>query len=573
MQLGESVSNMREAIALLHHASPQALRFAIAANLVIGLIPSVLIYTGAQLMERGSSGSPAETLFGLLFCYVLLSAFHDSVGAISSFVVDTLQDASRMMIKQNVISTISTFPDLSIHETAERRELAVLSARTGENIGNFVSHFYAVSVGFVMVIPNLLLTGGIAWWIPLFMLAGMAPVVLVRAKSERASWDVQEKHAATFNELRLLERILIEPTFAKDLRIYHMQNSILCNWKIRYGSFLTAIRRVRIENSMKLIATSIFSGACLGVPLFHVVSGFVAGNLSIAQLSIFLGALLQLKEGLAAIIFNFGDMLGLSHSLNPYRQLMKLTKFHRPTDAGLDARPSQCLALEQVCFSYETSPEPVLCGIQLSIPLGHTVAIVGDNGAGKTSLLKLLCGLYQPTSGKLKFPGHGKEPNVIGVFQDFARFPLTPLENLGTTDRARAIQCLTAVGLQFLSLQLDIPLTSEMPNGIDLSGGQWQRLAIARAMVHADNSNLLLFDEPTSALDPESEMEIMQHILKLCAGRTAIIVSHRLALTRFVDRIIVLDKGQVLEDGAHEKLMALNGKYAKMFRSQAGLYV
>jgi ATP-binding cassette subfamily B protein len=115
-------------------------------------------------------------------------------------------------------------------------------------------------------------------------------------------------------------------------------------------------------------------------------------------------------------------------------------------------------------------------------------------------------------------------------------------------------------------------LTTEADGGIDLSGGQWQRLAVARALLHADEADVLLFDEPTSALDPESEADIMHRLLKAAPGKTTFIVSHRLALTRFVDRIIVLDNGRIVETGSHGTLMAADGKYARMFKAQAQFY-
>jgi ATP-binding cassette subfamily B protein len=228
--------------------------------------------------------------------------------------------------------------------------------------------------------------------------------------------------------------------------------------------------------------------------------------------------------------------------------------------------------LRSVGLRYRDSDHVALDKIDLTIRRSELIAIVGANGAGKSSLLKLLCGLYEPTTGTLTWSLPHSPPRVVGVFQDFARFPLDLQGNLAFISMDRADEHLQAVGLEFLSAHRDTPLTTEIAGGMDLSGGQWQRLAIARAMVHAEEADLLVFDEPTSALDPESEAEVMSNILALARQKTAVIVSHRLAMTRFVDRILVLDQGRLVEEGSHDELIARNGTYASMFQSQAMFY-
>jgi len=231
-----------------------------------------------------------------------------------------------------------------------------------------------------------------------------------------------------------------------------------------------------------------------------------------------------------------------------------------------------CVKLHRVGLQYRDCEYAALNQIDLEIRYQEVIAIVGENGAGKSSLLKLLSGLYKPTTGELSWSVAHNPPRVVGVFQDFAQFPLNVLGNLVEYDMNQASEYLRAVGLEFLVDQADTPLTTEIASGMDISGGQWQRLAIARAIAHADKADLLIFDEPTSALDPESEAAIMQLILGLARKRTAVIVSHRLALTRFVDRILVLDHGELVEQGSHDELIARKGKYARMFNSQAKFY-
>ncbi|RQS62998.1 ABC transporter ATP-binding protein [Burkholderia sp. Bp8963] len=580
MKVREILRNLREALSLLWRAAPRALSLAIVSNLVVGAIPSVLLYINAQLIERLISNAATAAVMALVVTYFILGGFHDGLNAISSFIVDTLRDSARMLLKRDVNAIVATYPTLAIHEDAELRETVILAAGASDEVGDLVLHLYAVCVGAVMIVPILFLTGQTAWWIPFLMLAGMVPTVLFRARAERESWNVQEHHAATFNQLRILERILTQPEFAKDLRIYRMQNRLLATWQGLYDNYLETLKRIRTRNALKLAATSLTASVCLGAPLYVVIEGFQLGKFSMAELAFLLGALVQLKDGLAAIIYNFGDLLRVSYAVHPFRKLVSLHAAgrqatdgaRRPLPVRETSAAAPCVTLRNVSLRYRNAERAALDQIDLEIRHRQIVAIVGENGAGKTSLLKLLSGLYEPTTGELAWSAAHDPPRVVGVFQDFARFPLDVRSNLVERDMRQVDGCLQAVGLDFLGRHPDTPLTTEMAGGIDISGGQWQRLAIARAMAHASEADLLVFDEPTSALDPESEADIMRLILKLAEQQTAVIVSHRLALTRFVDRILVLDQGHLVEEGTHDELIARNGKYARMFHSQAMFY-
>ena len=583
MQTSSFFGNLAFAISLLRRSSPRAFHFAIGTNLATGFIPAAIVYFGAQLIEQLTKGNTLAGVAALIVAYVVLSGFQDGLSAISSFVLDTLSDGVRMTVKGEVNRAISTFPDLGIHEDTELRETAVLSANAGERVAELVTHLYTVCLGIVILIPVTLMTGRIAWWVPVLMLLAMVPATLLRARAERASWDVCEHHASTFNELRILERVLTQPEFAKDLRIYGMQDWLLHRWRQRYRGYLSAAKVVRMGNAARLSVASLFASACLGIPLAVIADGFTSGRFGVGDLANFLGALVQLRDGLAAIVFNFGDMLGVSYTMRPYRKLLEAHAAHSrerqrdglPPPPATASPPGTLLRLDAVTLRYRAAASPALSGIDLTVRTGETIAVVGDNGAGKSSLMKLLCELYEPSSGKIGWRNTRREkPRIVAVFQDFARFPLTPRENLvlSGNDDLHTIASLDAVELNALQTQLEKPLTTEMEDGFDLSGGQWQRLAIARAIAHADEADLLVFDEPPSALDPESEARIMSLLLKTTAGKTAFIVSHRLALTRFVDRIIVLDRGRIIEDGAHDTLMQAQGKYARMFRAQAAFY-
>jgi ABC-type multidrug transport system fused ATPase/permease subunit len=252
-----------------------------------------------------------------------------------------------------------------------------------------------------------------------------------------------------------------------------------------------------------------------------------------------------------------------------------------------------------VTFAYPASPDrPVLRGLSLDIPAGSSLAIVGQNGAGKTTLAKLLCRLYDPQSGTIEVDGTDLRDldlsawrgRVTAVFQDFVRFELSLRENVAPRETraapgappgpaglpAGAVElddivaaALGEAGADGLA-HLDTVLSKGYPGGTELSGGQWQRVALARALAAVRfGAGLVLLDEPTAQLDVRGEMEIFERLLAATRSCTTILVSHRFNTVRHVDRIAVIDGGAVVELGSHDELMALRGRYWRMFTLQA----
>jgi ATP-binding cassette subfamily B protein len=245
---------------------------------------------------------------------------------------------------------------------------------------------------------------------------------------------------------------------------------------------------------------------------------------------------------------------------------------------------------KNVSFSYPGQSKAALTNLSLSIEPKQKIAIVGLNGAGKTTLLKLMLGLLAPDEGEVKFRGMDVREwdsaafrKKIGVvFQDFSRFRLTLFENIALastfppyTDIEDAVLgAAKATGVDEIAgaapLGYETFLGREFVDGIELSGGQWQKVALARGMLR--NAEVLLLDEPSAALDAESERAMFEHILSLSQDKTTVIVSHRLSLTPLVDQVFVLDNGALIEQGTHNELMELNQKYARLYKTQAGMY-
>jgi ATP-binding cassette subfamily B protein len=248
----------------------------------------------------------------------------------------------------------------------------------------------------------------------------------------------------------------------------------------------------------------------------------------------------------------------------------------------------QGIEFRHVTYAYEGKDEPALSDLSFTIARGETVAIVGHNGAGKTTLVKLLARLYDPQSGQVLIDGRDVreyDPDELrgefGVlFQDYVSYQFSARENIGIgrverlDDRsaisAAADKSGAAAVIEALPEGYETVLGKWFDGGVNLSGGEWQKVALGRAFMR--EAQILILDEPSAALDAKAEFELFSRLRQLAHGRTAIFISHRFSTVRQADRILVFEHGRLVEQGTHEELLALGGRYAELFNLQASSY-
>ena len=318
-----------------------------------------------------------------------------------------------------------------------------------------------------------------------------------------------------------------------------------------------------------------------------IIRRVLAGQVDLAQFVYFFSALNQLSNWITQF---FDGLLLLKRSnleVNDLREFLEMSD-STIKNGGISVRGLHISEIEfkNVSYIYPSASAPVIESLNLRIQAGEKIALVGKNGAGKTTLVKLLCGLYRPTLGEILV--NGLSVNQYNrdeyfslfsvVFQDIYLMPSSIQRNVTFTDKYEKEKWLRALeqsGLDKIVQKLPEKEGTKMmkgvlDGGIDLSGGERQTLAIARALYK--DGDLLILDEPTAALDPLAESSIYQKYHALTKNKTAIFISHRLASTQFCDKIYVLDKGKIIEQGTHEELLEKNGSYAEMFRAQSHYY-
>src|SRR5216110_1167714 len=425
-----------------------------------------------------------------------------------------------------------------------------------------------------------------AWWAPLLLGgAWLATHWLLRESSVWRDRNTEEVRGAQ-RDADYAYRLAVDPPASKELRLFG-----LAGWTIdRFIARRTRLHELQYAATRlreRPVIWSMLLVTCANVLVIWLLANAVdAGRISLGEAVVYV----QSAVGVSMIAFG-GFSWALDGAAAPVAAVLRLEPAMRPAgevrsgNRRADATPAREIRLRDVTFAYPAGA-PVLEHFDLTIPAGSSLAIVGQNGAGKTTIAKLLCRLYDPQDGAIEVDGvdlrtlelEAWRSRLAAVFQDFVRFELPLRDNVAPGSAPgdvpdevieRALAEAGATGLA----GLDTVLARGYPGGTDLSGGQWQRIALARALCAVQlGAGLVLLDEPTAQLDVRGEAEIFDRILAATRRTTTILISHRFSTVRHADRICVLEHGKVVELGTHEELIAAGGRYRTMFELQASRF-
>src|SRR5712671_2988456 len=552
-----------------------------AVLLLRGVLPAVFAVAMGLLVgavQRGASLAAPLTLVAIVFVLLqVLTPIHQAVGA-------NLGDRTAAWLYDRLTEACVGPPGMGhLEDPALTSDLTVARdfdlGMTGPPLAISLDFIASGMVEMIGGVASAVILARYAWWAPI-VLAGawLATHWLLRESGIWRDRNTAEVRGAQ-RDADYAYRLAVDPPASKELRLFGLAGWTIDRFvarrtrlhELQYAA--TRLRERPVIWSMLLVVSA-------NVLVFWLLAtAAAAGRISLGEVVVYV----QSAVGVSMIAFG-GFSWALDGSAAPVAAVLRLEPAMRPAGAlrsgnrPADKTPARGIRLRDVTFAYPAGA-PVLEHFDLTIPAGSSLAIVGQNGAGKTTIAKLLCRLYDPQSGAIEIDGvdireldvASWRSRVAAVFQDFLRLELPLRDNVAPggapDDIVRA--ALESAGATKLAA-LDTVLARGYDGGTDLSGGQWQRIALARSLAAVKmGASVVLLDEPTAQLDVRGEAEIFDRLLAATRHCTTILISHRFSTVRHADRICVLERGRVIELGTHEELMALAGRYRTMFDLQA----
>jgi ABC-type multidrug transport system fused ATPase/permease subunit len=551
-----------------------------------GLLPALFaIAVGVLVSAVGSGaalGAPLALAASVFVLLQVLSPLHQAIGAnlgsqTAAWLYDQLTIACIRPPGMGHLEDPRLITDLTM---ARDFDLGI----TGPPLATSMDFIASGLVELVSGLASAFVLAAYTWWAPVVTLgAWLATHWLLRESAVWRDRNTEEVRGAQ-RQADYAYRMAVDPPAAKELRLFG-----LAEWTV--DRFTSGRRRV-LDLQWKAtrlrerpVLWSLLLVLCANVLVFWMMAeDAAAGRLALGRIVTFASAALSSSaiafgglswalDGAAAPV---GAVLRLQTAMGPAGALAQGT-------AAAVGMPVREIRFRNVRFAYPAGAgEPVLDGFDLTIPAGSSLAIVGKNGAGKTTLAKLLCRLYDPQEGSIEVDGvdlrqldiDSWRSRLTAVFQDFIRFELPLRDNVAPSGAPDEViqAALAEAGAAHLT-SLDTVLARGYEGGTDVSGGQWQRIALARALCAVKaGAGVVLLDEPTAQLDVRGEAEIFERILSATRRATTILVSHRFSTVRQADRICVLEHGRVVELGTHAELMAVGGRYRTMFDLQASRF-
>lgn len=587
----------RELLEVFWRNSPGIVVATFASGLLTGLLGPFSVWINSQIFNVGLSVAAGETSFFHYLPYLLafVAAAVLPIVAGSILTERYIKPKSRLILrteyKGKMLKKLERLRYEHLEQQDSREIIEKAYARAEEaSLALFPTATSQLLSAGLLSIGTLCLIGLVRWWLLLIILVPFVLETILVSRANTQVYDEMEQYwskdkacSILGDMLRTREHIWENHLLEASDYLIHTYETRLHTRNREYEHFY--LKHLR-KNFKKQYLTRIAQLAC-AILLFFC---YRKGDLSI-------GMLISLTTAVFTSLFAGNGLGGLAQAVRDMGQYRNAYDYYdryfalSEEEYGEEDAISEAVTIEfqDVWFTYPGTDRPILKGLSFTAGAGEKLSIVGENGAGKSTVIKLLLGLFRPDRGSILVGGKPLEcysqearRHMFGaVFQDFGHYAVSLGENIGIgdidhmSDREAVERAIHRVKLEeqvsALKKGEDTLLGREFEDGVDLSGGQWQRIAIARAFM--GDKPVLILDEPTSQLDPVAESRLYSEFAELSEGKTSLFITHRLGSTRITDRILVLSGGKVVQNGSHNALMAQEGIYAEMFRAQKQWYL
>lgn len=590
----DALGNLRPFFRMIWQTSPRLTVANILLRLLKSVLPVIMLWVGKIIIDEivplidtpNGDQTLLWTMVGVELGLAMLSELlNRGIGLMDSLLGDLFaNETSVRLIRHAATLDLYQFENAEFYDKLER-------ARR-QTIGRTVLMSQVLSQAQDIITVVSLGAGLIAFspWLLLLLFVAIIPSFLGETHFNHRTYSLTRNWTPERRELDYLRYIGASDVTAKEVKIFDLSEFLAGRFQELADRYYHANRKIATSRALwGSLLSSIGTLAYYGAYVFIILQT-VAGVLTLGTLTFLAGSFRQMRGMLQGIMNRFTQIADNALYLQDLFDFLaiqpniKADKNKLPVPEVL----TDGFRFEDVSFKYPGTEVYALRDLTVHLRAGEKMALVGENGAGKTTFVKLLARLYEPTSGRILLEGRPLDDYdlaslraAIGViFQDFVRFSLKARENIAVGDidareelprvQTAAEKSLADEVVRELADGYEQVLGKRFQGGVDLSGGQWQKIALGRAYMR--EARLYILDEPTAALDARAEYEVFQRFANLIEGKTAVLISHRFSTVRMADRILFLEQGRKLELGSHEELVALGGKYAELFELQAAGY-
>jgi ATP-binding cassette subfamily B protein len=600
-----ALRNLPPFLKLIWQTSPLMTVGSLGLRLIRALVPVVTLYIGKLIIDEvirvaqlpalpGSVGDWIASgladrllwLVGVEFALAVLSdVLGRVVGLLDALLSELFTNASSVRLMEHAATLdLEDFEDSELQDQLDRARrqttgrMMLMSQLFGQAQDAITIASFAA--GLVVYAP----------WLILLLLLALVPAFLGEAHFNARSYSLSYSRTPERRQLDYVRQTGASVETAKEVKIFGLNTFLIDRYRQIAVDFYRANRLLALRRAGWGGVLTALGTAGYYVAYAWLVWRTLAGQFTIGDLTFLAGSFRRLRTLLEGLLSGFSQMAGQALYLDDLFSFFEIVpEIHSPPDPRAFPAPiREGFVFEDVGFIYPGAERWAVRHLSFTLRAGEVLALVGENGAGKTTLVKLLARLYDPDEGRILLDGHDLREydldqlraNLGVIFQDFVRYHLTAAENIAVgrieakDDRARieraAERSLADEVIERLPGGYDQMIGKRFRTGIELSGGEWQKVAIARAYMR--DAQLLILDEPTAALDARAEFQVFQRFKELSAGKTAVLISHRFSSVRMADRILVLADGKVEAMGTHEALLAQRGRYAELFELQAAGY-
>lgn len=583
-------------VKLVWQAKPQLIFLMFAYSVVSGAIPVVsaliareIINALVTLTSGEGSFDKVMTLLILQFAVIFASSL---INSLYSMIVRISGELVTNHIKLTILEKTKEIDIESFDRPDFYEKLENASREAGSRPVIILQSVFSVVSSLISLGSFIVILAGVSPAAPLLMIAFSVPSAIVSFVYRKKNFEYMRRRSKDRRKMQYYSDLVTNKDMAKEIRIFDLSDTFIDSYKSTFAKYFAGIKRlIYAENAWSVLIS--LAGAAINCSLFLLIAKMVAlGELMIGDYTLYTGSLNSISQSVSGIISTFAMVYEGTLFIDNMISFMS-EKYHiMPiTDTPLHVKQgAHSIEFKNVSFRYPGAAEDAVKNLSFTINEGETAVLVGLNGAGKTTIIKLITRLYDPRSGEILLDGKDirlydlKELySMYGlIFQDYGKYAFTAGENIMFGDVSRGYDSELVKSsaehsgadkfINNLPGGYNTPLMRYFEeNGAELSIGQWQKLAVSRAFY--GKSDFLILDEPTSSLDAIAEQEIFRQFEELRRGKTTIFVSHRLSSATTASKIIVIEKGKLAECGTHRELMQKGGKYCELFTSQAKRYV